>query len=213
MNKKILKWERWLDEIKQQIRSLLWSRQIYNETFDIIRANPLLPNQNSLYGAMQMWYSASALSGIRRQLKSGDQSISLAGLLEDIRDNPALLSRARWLKLHEGFPLPGHADQVFRQYAGDGDFINPAIVETDLLSLKEISTKCEAYSDKRVAHHDKGTESEVPTYEELDATLASLDALFRKYFVLVTAKNALTDTSIAYNWKQVFRHPWIPPAT
>lgn len=213
MKKKIEKWERWLDEIKDQIRSLLWSRQIFNETFDIIRANPLLPRQNSLYGALQMWYAASVLSGVRRQLKSGDQSISLAGLLDEIRTNPELLSRTRWRELHAGFPLHDYADQAFDNFAGaNREFIDPARVEADLLSLKDIALKCETYADKRVAHHDKGAEPAVPSYQELDGTLESLDALFRKYYLLVTAKNALTETSIAYNWKQVFRQPWIPPA-
>ncbi len=213
MNEKTAKWQRWLNDVKQQMRSLFWSRQIFNETIEVIRANPLLPQENSFYGAMQMWYAASVLSGIRRQLKSSDQSISLVRILEEIRDQPALLSRTRWRTLHVGTSIPiSMVDLSFTRLVGNGETVDSASVEADLVSLKAIAQKCEAYTDKRVAHHDRGLDPELPTYNDLNATLSALDELFQKYYLLVTGDNALTEANIAYNWKQVFHHPWAPLA-
>ncbi len=212
MNSKIAKWHRWLEEINPQMRSLLWSRQIYNETLFVIRSNPLLPQRNSFLSAMQLWYEASALSGIRRQLKSSTQSISLVRLVEEIRDQSELLSRARWRTLHATAAFPEYADAVFSKYAGNAECIGRAQVDADLAALSRIALKCETFADKRLAHHDRGAEPELPTYENLDATLDNLNGLFKKYHVLVTTKSVSTETSIAYNWKSIFQQPWLPIA-
>lgn len=208
MKTKIEKWHRWLAESKGQIRSLLWSRQIYRETMATIAANAELPKQNSLYGAIQMWYATYVLSGVRRQIKSSPQSISLARLLEDVRDNSHLISRAHWLALMKGSAGEHLADDQLTRVAGEGHYLDAKTVARDLELLHAVALKCETYSDKRISHHDRGEEPELPTYAEVDATLEELSRIFQKYFVLVTGSFPIMETSIAYNWKRVFDIPW-----
>ena len=213
MSSKIDKWRRWLGEIKQQVYSVMQSRHVYNETVAIIHANKSLPKTSVFYGQLQVWYADSVIMAIRRQAKIDRQAISLARLMDEMRENPELISREYWTDLCKGYVVEEFSDRMFDHLAGRGaKHVDPTVVEADLVRFRNSLRSCERWADKRVAHFDAGKAPKPPTFGELDEALESLDEMLKKYFNLVTADAiAFTTPEIQYNWKRIFEHPWMPP--
>ncbi len=185
MKNKRLKWERWLEVIRQQLHAVMRSRLILRETFALIRANPQLPPSSLIYHHLRVWYGDHAIMALRRQIKDSQQSISFVRLLRDIQANAALLTD------------------------GQGRALPPQEVDADIQLLCLAAASCERFADKRVAHHDRGKAPSSPSYDELDRALDALDALFRKYYLRVTGKALVSTTpSIAFNWQKAFEHAW-----
>lgn len=213
MNPKIAKWRRWLNVIKQQVYSAMESRFVYRETVSIILANPTLPKAGAFQERLQLWYVDSVIMAVRRQAKGGNQSISLARLMQDVRDHSALLSRKYWTGLFKGYVTEHLADGMFDNIAGAGENHLPrAIVDADLAAFRQIVVAIETWADKRIAHHDGGVTPIAPTFADLDAALDEVGNTFQKYFSVITADTiAFTTPTIQYNWKKVFTQPWIAP--
>ena len=94
MKEKLQKWERWVDAIHDDMVRSANSRHIYEKTQQIVLDNPTLADGSTVFfNCLVKWYVDSAVMGLRRQVKIKDESISLAGLLKDISENPHLLSR------------------------------------------------------------------------------------------------------------------------
>ena len=94
------------------------------------------------------------------------------------------------------------------------DHIDHSIVQQDLCELESHggkSGKIEEYADRVFAHRDKrGTR--IPTFNELDACIDTLQKLTRKYRLLITGQDAgesLVIRLIDDNFEEVFRQPWI----
>lgn len=212
MKQKLEKWESWLKTICQEIVHLAASRQIYTETVKIILANEHLPKENHFLDFLQEWYVHSIVMGLRRQLKTGDGNVSLAGLLKDIAGASHLLSRERFVSLvskdGRGKKQP---NATFDKYAGEGaQSLDPQQICEDLRKFKDIAAKCEEYADRLVAHRDKRGVSVVPTYKDLDDALTFMDELLKKYFLLIRGDTlARVRPVFQRNWKVIFKQPWI----
>ena len=150
--------------------------------------------------------------GLRRQIKTDDNSISLASLLEDIIATPEVLSRRYYVSRYKGSSVEDLADGDFDRFSGPGaPHIDASMVAADLSRLREASAKCEDFADKRVAHRDRREPKSLPTYNEVDACIDLLDELFAKYQRVFHAKASETLLPTwQYDWKSIFRTPWIP---
>jgi hypothetical protein len=213
MTPKTKKWVRWLAVIQQQLYSAMESRLVYTTTVEIVTTNFTLPQRSAFYGRIQLWYAESIIMAVRRQAKVG-QGISLAGLMLDVSLHPTEVTREYWLGLWKGHVLEEGADSQFDVLVGAGrKFIETAAVERDLKELNTISSSCERYADKRIAHHDPGGEPKPPTFGELDAALDVLDQMFKKYYLYVTADGIeSTVPIIQHDWLAVFEQAWLTPA-
>ena len=132
-----VKWDGWLEKINTDIVELLVSRYIFWEVQDIIKANPRIHVSSSFYTWMGRLYATHASVGIRRQQDSGTDTVTLRRLLGEIRDNPQVLSRDRYVALYkEGAQEFGHHD--FDKIAGQGrSHIDSGMVIKDLEQLDE----------------------------------------------------------------------------
>ena len=210
MCSKLEKWERWLETIKQQLYSIMQSREIYRGTMRAVVNNPAVPQRNVFWRHLQQWYADSLIMGVRRQAKSEKQAISLARLLEEMSANPELLSRAHWKRLFEEHLLESRADAFFDQLAGVGAaHVSADEIRNDLAQLKKIVASCEKFADKRIAHHDRGTPPASPTFDDLNNALDEIARLVHKYYKFVTAKDIATFVPIgSENWRRVLEVPW-----
>jgi len=212
VKQKLEKWESWLEIIYQEIVHLAASRQIYTETVKIILSNESLPKKNNFLDFLEEWYVHSIVMGLRRQLKTSGDSISLTGLLRDIVGASCLLSRERFVSLvNKDGRGKDQPNSVFDKYAGeDAEFIDSQQVCEDLGRFKDIAAKCEEYADRFVAHGDKRGISSVPTYKEPDEAFAFMNELLKKYFLLIRGDTLKTVTPVFQrNWKVIFKQPWI----
>ena len=139
-------------------------------------------------------------------------NISLAGLLEDIARNSALLSRARFVALYPPAEQKS-AGTVFDKHAGVGNsHVDAAVVRADIAKLRSLTRRCEEYADRLVAHRDKRGVSAVPTYEELNEAIDFTESLLQRYYLLLRADSlASVKPTFPYPWKRVFEVAWVPP--
>ena len=149
--------------------------------------------------------------GLRRQLKIHPDSVSLAGLLDDMAANSMLLSRRRFVGLYPAVQQK-HADSVFDKYAGLGAaHVDAASVRADVDKLGSLTQRCEEYADRLVAHHDRRGISATPTYQELNEAMDFTESLLRKYYLLLRADSLASVTpTFLYPWKRIFEVAWLP---
>jgi len=103
------------------------------------------------------------------------------------------------------------ADKDFDNLSGLGLLhIKASTICSDLHLLRKKTKPCEDFSDKRIAHTDKKAPKSIPTFNELNDAIDTLDKLYVRYHLMFHAVDMKTTLPIRqYDWKEVFRHPWI----
>ena len=204
------KWDGWLDDILADVRGLLVSQDIFWEVQKIIEANPCIHTPSLFYKWMAGIYGSSVTVGIRRQQDGDRDSVTLRRLLEEIQDNPQVLSRDRYVALYgEDARDFGHRD--FDRIAGQGrSHIDPEMVINDLVQLERETQKVKGYVDRRIAHMDRRAPKGLPTLGEVDECLSLFKELLQKYLLIFRATTYEILPVRDYDWKQIFREPWIP---
>ena len=214
MDPRLSKWLRWLDVIKSEIQDLVISKHTFHEIQRMIAENRKIQVGNSFYRYVTSTYISHSVIGLRRQIKTDSQSISLALLLQELIETPEVLSRKYYVSLYQESTVEDLADKDFNRFAVPGaPHIDSSQVESDLRRLREVTKKCEDFADKRIAHRDKREPKSLPTYNEVDDCINLLDELYVKYLLMFEAK--AMDTLLPtwqYDWKEIFRTPWISPA-
>ena len=213
MNPRLSKWLSWLKVIQAEIQDLVVSKHTFHELQRMIAENPGIQAENSFYRYVTNTYVSHVIIGVRRQVKTDPQSISLALLLKQLIETPEVLSRTYFVALYEGSSVKDRADQDFNKFAQPGaPHIDSCQVKRDLERLFAITKKCEDFADRRVAHRDKRDPKALLTFNEVDDCISLLDELYVKYLLMfqATAMETLLPTW-QYDWKVIFRSPWIPP--
>lgn len=108
MEQRIEKWNKWLEKIDQDVSFLLSNRSIFRKVQKIVDNNPKIQSPNVFYAFLADTYVAFAAMAVLRQLKFHRDSISFAGLLQEIIETPYVLSRAGYATL--GWYLKKPAD-------------------------------------------------------------------------------------------------------
>lgn len=211
MDPKLTKWIRWLKIIHDEIQQLILAKDTFWEVQEIIKSNKKIQIPSYFYQYLGNTYVSHSVVGMRRQLKVDSQSISFAGLLTEISENPQLLSRKYYKGLYAGSNVEAYADRDFDKFSGNGAaHIPKQLVVDDLKLLRDSGLKLEEYADRRVTHRDKRNVNSPPLFKDGDAFIDLLDKLYVKYHFYFHASHmdSLMPT-YQYDWKAVFREPWI----
>lgn len=214
MQQRIEKWVRWLKASERQISNLVVYDHVYSETIEILKANPELSKPSIFYDFLFASYAASAVMGVRRQVKSHKDSYSLRGLLDEIQDNPTLLTRDYYRSLYEDsfHPFPPIIDTEFDHFCASpgAAHIDPALVCSDIASLESAVSKIEPFADKVVAHHDRQEPTQPPNWIDLSNAIKTLEQICLRYRLLLTARGGDSMVpAFQYDWKAIFYTPWI----
>jgi hypothetical protein len=122
---------------------------------------------------------------------------------------PRVLSRGRFVALYPP-ALQNAAYREFDKYVAAGtDHIDPTVVQTELEDLQQKTYDVERYATKVVAHLDKHGPKTFPTFQELDDALDCIHTLRVKYLFLLRGRT-YREPVWTYDWKAIFREPWIP---
>lgn len=212
MKQKLEKWVTWIKRIETEAITLKVFHSIKGGLTEIIEHNESIQRPSLLYDFIFYSYSSWAVMTIRRLIKKQNGSISLTELLEDIRDNPEILSRTNFKSLYSP-PATEWADTDFDRAIGEPGLIHikPEAVEDDLAKLKEVSDLIETFADRSVAHIDKRELSKAPTWDDLDRCVLELERIVLKYRFLLTGLGPLEHlaTTTTFAWKAVLEEPWI----
>lgn len=212
MDQKFAKWDRWICTIYKEAVSLVEHQQIFEKVQNIIKANQEIKKPNAFYRFLANTYGDSSIMGVRRQIKP-QKGGSLVGLLKDIRENPSVLSRKRFVELYPA-ELHSEANSIFDRYSVKTcpNYIDPNMVQQDLDELKAQGDKVETFADQRLAHRDK-KQPVIPTFGDLHACIDCLKELTIKYSLLLKAED-LTNTFVPpfiteVDMEVIFSVPWI----
>ncbi len=214
---KLKKWLDWLAVIEHEIRDLVMAKHMFHEVQKMIDENPRIQTNNVFYSYFANTYVSHTVMGVRRQIKSSKQSksISFKRLLEELPASPAVLTRTYFVSLYKNTNAKPFADEDFNCFCEpDAIHIDPDRVRSDLEKLNQALGALGSFADKRVAHFDEVPPKQVPSFNELDACIGTLDELCVRYLLLFRGQVlASLLPTIQYDWKEIFRTPWISSPT
>jgi hypothetical protein len=206
----------WFDSIFSNVTEAVINQHIFWEVQDIIRNNPQLQNASS---AFYVWMGAtflhSTVLAVRRQLDADKKSVSLYRLLGELKKYPELISRDYHRALYsqlDPYFADDMANYTYDKQVGVGaTILDPAAVQKEIDSLQAASGKLHHYADRVVAHYDaRGLQQPTPKFEELTECLALMEKLVLRYLLLLKgASQVKLLPTFTYDWKEVFRTPWI----
>ena len=214
MDPRLEKWKRWLsDEIRGEIEELVTNRHIFWKIQKMIDNNPNIQKPNSFFQFIGQTYYDYGVIAVRRQIKFDCESISFIRLLQEIIENPHLVTREQFVNLYRA-DMKDEANQIFDQWFQEEctGHIDPNMVQQDMDELKKHGGKLEEFADRRVAHHDRRSPKTIPTYSELDVAIDCLKKLTRKYVLLFEARDLGDDLVARFiedYWEEIFSQPWI----
>jgi hypothetical protein len=207
---------KWLPRIHEDIQLLLINRHVFRVTQAVIEANPRIQTHGIFLSWMARAYANDQMVGVRRQIDGRGDVVSLLRLLGQIKKNPQLLTRERFVSRYKVEHYP-YAHKTFDKIAGLGqDCINAAMMEEDLKKLKDTTRNLQTYINQEITHiRDKPVGSvptlpKLPTFAELDECLDLIESLLRKYrFLLYGIMEDILPVFLS-DWTQIFREPWVP---
>jgi hypothetical protein len=89
-------------------------------------------------------------------------------------------------------------------------YLDPTGVKKDLEDLKAKAQTITKFANKRFAHFDKEGPKSIPTYQDVDDCLEFLEQLLKKYWKLIHGAQCESVLPVwQYDWKEIFREPWI----
>lgn len=199
------------------MNALLFSRIVYRQVGEIVRANPAIEEPNHFYDFLARTYADHISAGIRRQLDVRKDTHSLRGLLRRIAKYPQCLSRERYVNLcaeSKSDYFQDHrrklANEEFDERHGKGSkHFDPQRAKEDEKRLVRISEDVVNHVNSHVAHLARRASSASPaTFDQLDEALDEVHALVKRYRLELEART-LGDPVLAGPWLGIFRVPWI----
>jgi len=205
------RWKRWLKQIQEDITNLSVHRHIYNEVAKIIKENPRLQVASSFYDWMRIAYIYEMSIRVRRLVDRDRRSVSFVRLMEEIEQCPGVISRRRFVQLYSQV-LRYVADRDFERFAKPGaSHVNPAAIHRDKRALIKAAGRLRLFVNRHIAHRSRRPLRRLPTFAELDVCINLLEQLLKKYVLMLEATGLIEVLPVwQYDWKQVFRIPWIP---
>jgi hypothetical protein len=212
LDSRVEKWRRWLKRIDNEILSMHAHQDMYREVGKIVSDHGSLPASH-FFDYLAAWYGTTQAAAVRRQADIDPRVVSLARLLKEIAGDAGRLTR-EWFLAHYAALDERHGVQGWNErFGGDiGEHLDPKIVEDDLSSLRAAADRVSSYVDKHVAHADQKPLKDPITFEDLNDAIDGISEYFRKYTLLLTQSSWATLVPVPqYDWKAIFREPWIKP--
>jgi hypothetical protein len=220
-------WQRWcerFDRLHNGILRLFHDRGIWRTILAMLDANPRVARG----GLGEYWlgscYTDSMLIGIRRETGADDESIGIRRSLNSLASTPRMATRS-WYEQEVQQRNQGRdawelaqLDAAFNIFAVPGQpFIDSVRVRQDITELDAVIHRVNTYTSKAIAHRD-GNPQGAPaglavTWGELDAALDAVGNIYKKYYRLRHAGEALGILTPLKSpgWIQMFETAWMPP--
>ncbi len=209
---KIDLWTRWIEgTIRNEVLTMHHHQAVYSQVAEIVNTRePKLPD-SLFFDYLRGTYATSQAAAIRRQAEQNSRVLSLGRLLSEIKAEPERLTRQRFVGAWPPEDQRRGHETFSGYFAGDvGDNLDPEIVGHDIARLKMEAKKVVDHVDKYVAHADESPRAELATFEDLNAVIAMIGDLFKKYALLLTGSSyAMLAPVPQHNWEAIFELPWL----
>src|SRR5262249_27061019 len=191
---------------------LVVPRQIHREFVEVVNANLDHVSRNSgwhFVDFVRYGYAARVATGIRRHVKSKDDSVSLMRLLKQVSENAR---RFTYKFILEQFPIRDDyvnwQEPTFRQFSDDTIAVSERILTEDMQTLRALAKNVEDMVDKDIAHLDRKQHAVAVTFGDLERCIDELNRLVCKYRTLFGEGGMSTlEPTILFDWKDIFSVP------
>ena len=210
----------WLDTIYREVQNTMLDNSVFWEIQEMFKNNSRLADTPSIFNQwMASNFIRAAAVSVRRQTDRSKDSISLYRFLTEIKKFPALLSRdsviARYAETNSSLPANVCTDLANGDYdrrVGVGKSVpDPAQIQGEIDKLLDLARGIKHYVDKRIAHYDEqGLRQPIPKFSDLEVCFSFFEEMIKKYKVLLEA-TGITQIlpTFQYDWKAIFRFPWL----
>lgn len=208
------RWRKWLPEIKRHLQDLLGRQEIFWDLQEIAKRNPAILSPRAFFDWMCRSHMIAMSVGVRTHVDFDKRSRSLARILYEMLERPRVITREWHVRMYRTTPIGeelGHMS--FNSCVGKGkSFLPQTVIRGDLRRIEDASERIRRFVNKRVAHSaNRGAIRRVPRLHDLDAALHTLDEIFCKYNMLLTAEGSSSVRAPRpYDWREVLGNPWIP---
>jgi len=208
----------WVDEIGNEIGSLLTGRKIFQRLQEIVNSNEKIQSPHIFHDWVADNYVAKMCSCVRALAENNPRNkpVSLYMLIEKIKKNPHAITRDYFIsQSRDDFAKEmGTAGNDFDTFAKPGEqYIDSKRLDSDLQKLAEGTRLIGDFTDQWIAHFDQKPKIErMPTFEDLNKALDIIDEVWCDYYLLLTCHGLGSGTRqpvIAEDWEAPLRYPWI----
>jgi len=203
-----------LKRITDALSELRSNQHIFRGFMEIVESNPALPKNNLFIVWAWENYLFAAAMGVRRQISIKYDDVSLVNLLEDIKKEPAVLSRQRFISLFKGTGFEtdfAYINLCFNKLVSEGkDSLDSADIDKDISCLNETAQSLKVYATKTLAHAGRDAESikTLPTIKDLDDSIDLFEKMLNKYYGILNAGGIELPKVAQVLWKEIFLKPW-----
>lgn len=212
---------KWLKELTDDVLRLRLDERVWREVQEIIASNPKLHIPSEFYRWMRDMYVSGIAMGIRRLTDDDTRAVSLLRFLKLVKGNSSIVSRRRYRALFKkedslvqqldelGF-TKGYIDEGYDQLVGEGKSQPTAEdIQAEIDELQRVTGKFVTFATKVIAHKDQQRPDELPKFGEVDEAVAYFEQVIQRYQGLLRATHLSMEVTFQYDWKAVFRVPWI----
>lgn len=207
------RWKRWLDVIGNEIGWLLTSHDIFDDIQKIVKDNVNIQSPGLIYRWITVNYSVRVSVTIRRLTDRDKRTISLYRLIQDISQNPHVITRDYFVsKYSKDMQELDCANSDFNHFANKKSReVSQYKLQKDMNRLLSDTKRIRTFTDKWIAHFDTDRRRYVvPTYLDVSNALQDIDRIYCRYCLLLTCSGLITrKPALQYDWKEPLRHPWI----
>lgn len=215
-NEKLLKWIKWIEVIRKDTESILLNKDIHSRYLEIVKANKEIQLPSDFHEWTIRNYGSYVVMAIRRQLDNDSDVISLKRLLTELKESSQSLTKAWFRTLYKNspnngpIPMEAFADGDFESHAGNLEYFDSTIAESDLTKLETLGKAITRYANKQIAHRTKVEAS--LTFSEINKFLEKFESIVKKYILLFTASGYASLTPVfQYDWEVIFTKVWLKP--
>lgn len=210
-------WSEWLNSIERAVTELCVGREVYKETLEMYRRNPEIQKPSLFYSWMRGLFITWSVTLIGRLVDPRKDTRSFVRFLRSIQKSSNSPSREHHVALYITTMMNFSVEEAARIANHEFDclvgkaeaFLPKKQVEADVAQLIQVTKPIITFRHERVAHLAANPSEQLPSYEHLDAAVAALVDLLRKYSLLIRGVSADPFPTIQYDWTAIFRVPWI----
>ena len=203
-----------LIKLNSDVIAVFHHLDLFQELNSIINKNEVLMKMDfTLLGWMRIAFTNDLVIGIGRICDRSKRTRSLVSFLENLKNSSNLLTRKRYLQLHKSNLEKEYANISFDKLAGKNkNRYSLTRIEGDIRKLTKQGAcyKIIRYRHKFIAHNDKYKTRHIPKYKELLEAFEIIEAMVKKYNLLLRATTVVTLRPTSQgDWQKALTVPWI----
>ena len=177
----------------------------------IIRENPAIASGGPFQKWIAQCYADSVTAGARRLADERRDVVSLWRVLEGMVSIAPLLTKSRFVSLHDG-ALRGGAETLWRDLVGESETLSTRLVRAKQRDLKTALEKVSQFANENVAHLSATPAHAETTFEDVRISIVSAFRLYTWCSQILIGR--AYSSPVPRNprlWLRVFHVPWIQP--